>query len=144
LSDFSYIFSQFNHVALSANLGWLCPASSFAVNEAVAGPIDGNPNNTVNTNVTKPVDAMSIPEEKGVYERLGVGNVVAVHLLPVPGTDLFFFMERYGMYGIPRNVVCRANPFFVMRRYGMRRSVVLCSRYGMYGIRSGLHAAVLY
>ncbi|PNW76383.1 hypothetical protein CHLRE_11g467539v5 [Chlamydomonas reinhardtii] len=58
------------------------------------GPADGNPNTPGDGKVGLPSVPNNDPDNYGQWLLKAVGNVVAVHMCMVPGTEKFFFMER--------------------------------------------------
>ncbi|GIL60209.1 hypothetical protein Vafri_14781 [Volvox africanus] len=60
------------------------------------GPADGNPNTPMAGEdlVTLPTVPDNQPDVYGQWVLKAVGNIVAIHMSLIPGTDKFFFMER--------------------------------------------------
>ncbi|GFR45012.1 hypothetical protein Agub_g6322 [Astrephomene gubernaculifera] len=65
-----------------------------SIDDEGAGPADGNPNTPSDPNVGLPTIPTNNESAYGQWILKAVGNIVAVHLCAVPGTDKFFFMER--------------------------------------------------
>ncbi|PNW76384.1 hypothetical protein CHLRE_11g467540v5 [Chlamydomonas reinhardtii] len=70
------------------------PPFNGTMDDGGAGPADGNPNSPGDGNVKLPSVPSDQPELYGEWMLKAVGNIVAVHMCMVPGTEKFFFMER--------------------------------------------------
>ncbi|GLI70766.1 hypothetical protein VaNZ11_015798 [Volvox africanus] len=70
------------------------PPYNASADDEGPGPADGNPNTPGDGSVALPTIPDNQPTLYGQWVQKGAGNIVAVHMCMIPGTNKFFFMER--------------------------------------------------